>query len=442
MRKLPLLTFLACAMAFSIAPHPAFAAQDLPRITATYALGVEPTALAVTAQGTYAVTANAGPATASIINLATGVISTVSVGTSPRGVVTTPDGISAYVSNYVADSVSVINIAQATATTTISNVQDPGSGIVSGDGQTVLIPNGGLVANTITKISTASNTTSGTISATVPGCLTASPDGDTFYTCLNTATSAGIGTVSSGTVTAVSLTAGSPGSSGAFSPDGATLYVTQYNADSVAVIDVANRSLRRTTAVGDRPNSIAVSPDGSRVFVADGNSNSLSILGSDGALLSTTSVSAAPQEVAVSNDGQYVLVTTTNDSLEVFDATGSTLLTSIALGGFPRAMKVSPTGNFAVIAVEDIDSVLTISLPPRAALGPQVPTAAMQQFGRAFDQGCSTAPTDLADFPALGPAVRNDGWGASWAQWPNGGTGGFVCTRQPYYTTRGAWGVR
>lgn len=102
------------------------------------------------------------------------------------------------------------------------------------------------------------------------------------------------------------------------------------------------------------------------------------------------------------------------------------------LGGqlFSRLSEGSRAGQF------------TFGLPLRPASGDQVPTAAMQQFGRAESDTCGAQPADLADFPALGDRVKDIGWGASWAQWPNGGTGGFVCTRQPYYTNLGTWSVR
>lgn len=84
----------------------------------------------------------------------------------------------------------------------------------------------------------------------------------------------------------------------------------------------------------------------------------------------------------------------------------------------------------------------TFGLPPLpAASSDQVPTAAIQQFVRPADGDCSAVPADFVDLPGL-DKLRHVGWGQSWAQWPNGGTGGFVCSRQPYYTSAGTWAVR
>jgi hypothetical protein len=34
------------------------------------------------------------------------------------------------------------------------------------------------------------------------------------------------------------------------------------------------------------------------------------------------------------------------------------------------------------------------------------------------------------------------GWSPSWAQWPNGNTGGYVCNKEIYMTGSGSWSSR
>ena len=74
------------------------------------------------------------------------------------------------------------------------------------------------------------------------------------------------------------------------------------------------------------------------------------------------------------------------------------------------------------------------------ASGNNVPTSPLQQFGRTEAGTCEQQPADLLDFPGVSH-LNGQSWGPSWAQWPNGGTGGFVCNRQPYYTNNGSWAV-
>ena len=65
-----------------------------------------------------------------------------------------------------------------------------------------------------------------------------------------------------------------------------------------------------------------------------------------------------------------------------------------------------------------------------------IPADLIQQF--AIDPGgdCTSlpAPIEVFDVPRAG------GWSKSWAQWPNEGAGGFVCTRQVMYQpSTGTW---
>lgn len=113
-------------------------------------------------------------------------------------------------------------------------------------------------------------------------------------------------------------------------------------------------------------------------------------------------------------------------------------------GSTPETTPQVVVGNqrFSRLAEGSRAGQFTFALPLQSATGNQVPTAPMQQFGRAESDECGVQPENLVDFPALGDRAKDVGWGPSWAQWPNGGTGGFVCTRQPYYTSTDTWAVR
>ena len=64
----------------------------------------------------------------------------------------------------------------------------------------------------------------------------------------------------------------------AISPDGALIYVTLTDADQVAVVDFASRSLLRKIDVGRWPRTIAVSNDGSRLAVGTSGDRGISIV--------------------------------------------------------------------------------------------------------------------------------------------------------------------
>lgn len=65
-----------------------------------------------------------------------------------------------------------------------------------------------------------------------------------------------------------------------------------------------------------------------------------------------------------------------------------------------------------------------------------VPPPALQQFGQPSSGTC-----DAAASPELNwGGATSGGWGVSWAQWMNGGTGGPVCTRMlSYAPSLGRW---
>nr|WP_268245875.1 IPT/TIG domain-containing protein [Streptomyces chryseus] len=78
-------------------------------------------------------------------------------------------------------------------------------------------------------------------------------------------------------VTATITTAGNPIVS-AFSPDGATAYVTSYSSNSLAVIDTATNTVTENAPVGSGPYGVAVSPDGTLAYVANNASATLDVL--------------------------------------------------------------------------------------------------------------------------------------------------------------------
>src|SRR5215472_1639850 len=55
----------------------------------------------------------------------------------------------------------------------------------------------------------------------------------------------------------------------AVTPDGSTVYVANHDANTVAVIDTASNTVAATIPVGNNPYGVAVTPDGSTVYVAN-----------------------------------------------------------------------------------------------------------------------------------------------------------------------------
>ena len=105
-------------------------------------------------------------------------------------------------------------------------------------------------------------------------------------------------------------------------------------------------------------------------------------------------------------------------------------------GSFTRVLQA---GSVSVdVSVSDLFSEFNTfsTIRVTAVSAGDIPADLIQQF--AIDPGgdCTSvpAPIELFDVPRAG------GWSKSWAQWPNEGAGGFVCTRQVMYQpSTGTW---
>ena len=123
---------------------------------------------------------------------------------------------------------------------------------------------------------------------------------------------------------------------------------------------------------------------------------------------------------------------------------------SSALLGIPHPFKIlgTPTEVGVVVNItNNFDRVLLATLIFRSSPAssssdvdqthPLTPSI-VQQFAKPTIGTClAAAPTSLN-----WSGVSSGGWGESWAQWPNGGAGGPVCTRTlTYSAAQSAWVV-
>lgn len=97
----------------------------------------------------------------------------------------------------------------------------------------------------------------------------------------------------------------------------------------------------------------------------------------------------------------------TLDEVAIWDQALSTSeIQSLASGG-----AIQPGGSSSTI---DLD---------------QVPPPVFQEVGRSADDVCDAFTDPTLDWSG----VSSDGWQGSWREWPNSGTGGFVCARRLVY---------
>jgi len=133
---------------------------------------------------------------------------------------------------------------------------------------------------------------------------------------------------------------------------------------------------------------------------------------------------------AVTAGTTYAIVATTTDDSNV---TGgfSWYYTSAYIGGDAArnaggGWNPEPTYPAFTFATYVLTSSSSSSSVP--ATGPADVT---QQFGRPIADTCNDAAPESMNWSG----VSSSGWGESWAQWINGGSGGPVCTRTLVYST-------
>ncbi len=181
----------------------------------------------------------------------------------------TPDGGRVYVTNNNFDRVAVIDTSTNTVVTTVP--------IGSGGGRTLAVTPGGdhvYVAGTdagVSVVSTATNTVVDTIDVNA-GDVAMDPGGARAYMVGFTPPSVLVVSLPSNTV--VPFSVGSSPSGLAATPDGALLYVSDFYAGLVSVVDTSSMTVLDTIPV-HRPFGLttAVAPTGSGYSVSDSSTN-------------------------------------------------------------------------------------------------------------------------------------------------------------------------
>ena len=119
-------------------------------------------------------------------------------------------------------------------------------------------------------------------------------------------------------------------------------------------------------------------------------------------------------------------------SLSSFSAGSATSFTATFSGPTAR------TARFTLTDGASNSQVITFNATPTGGGGQSSdsepsaePAPIQQQFGKPSSGTCDAAAPATLNWSG----VASTGWGESWAQWMNGGSGGAVCTRTLVYNT-------
>ena len=182
-------------------------------------------------------------------------------------------------------------------------------------------------------ISTATDDVTATLLLpSAPEQVAFSPSGATVYV----TTAAGLWVFNTAThqVTSVIRGLGDPHGI-AVSPDGSTVYVTNTADNVVEVIDAATAKVTGTIPVGQLPWGLALSAKGGTLYVADPDSNQVSVISTaTDTVTSTISLAGGPDTLALAPDGSQLWICgLTSSILTVVNTSNDSVVGSLNLGG-------------------------------------------------------------------------------------------------------------
>lgn len=246
-------------------------------VVSTIKVGKEPRGIAVNPVTPTAYITNFEDDTLSVINTATSTVTDTiplregTVQKGPQGIVVSPDGAKIYVVNGHDNSVSVVNPLTKTVTTNIPVGLQPQDIALTKDGSRAFVTNYG--GNSVSVINTQTDTVTATIAvgkgpdgiATSPLSDSthayvahfAEPDGTAFA--IDTSTNTTVGNA---------LTLSFQPTKVTFAPNGKKVYISNFLADLVSVIDPVANTILSSLSVADHPEGIAITPNGKRIYVA------------------------------------------------------------------------------------------------------------------------------------------------------------------------------
>jgi YVTN family beta-propeller protein len=227
------------------------------------------------------------------------------------------------------------------------------SGIVAApDNKAVYVVNSTNISAIDTKQNKVTKTFPSGVSFGTAG-LAISPDGQTLYCALEGYNTLQVISIASGTVTQTFAVGNLPGTP-AVSPDGALIYVPNFNDGTVTVI--SNGAVQATIAVGGSPDGVVFSPDGSTAYVAGG------IGGDDGTgyvvLVNTATETVAatitlptPVNGAVISPNGSILYCPGNNAVYAVDSKTETIVDTFSYPGKDGAVNL--LGYSALLSVND-----------------------------------------------------------------------------------------
>jgi YVTN family beta-propeller protein len=321
-------------------------------VVATVGVGNNPGTVAITPDGASAYITNRLSDNVSVLSLVSNtVVATIPVGALPWGVAVTPDGSRVFVANRTGNTVSIINTATNTVVGSIPLTGGPSALAMSADGTRLYAAR--FLTNQVTAIDTATLTPVATVAVgTGPLDIALSDDGAFAFTAnYNAATVSVLALPAMSVVATVPVGTNPYGVDAAGRGSGVRAFVANsvVTGNTVSEIGVGGGGwgVLRTIPVPGRPVDVALSADGGRLYVTQYDAGSLAAVSvANGAILSTTPLTPGIAGIALSPDGSRAVVLKLASA--PFTATVIALVPQVRLGSARSVRGKTATGEATV----------------------------------------------------------------------------------------------
>ena len=135
--------------------------------------------------------------------------------------------------------------------------------------------------------------------------------------------------------------------------NGNVLYIAEYTANAIAVMDAAKGTVSRRVSLPGPPGGLALSPDGKTLFVTGAMPDGCVWFVETGALRvrNTVTVGHTPGAPVVSPDGHVLYVANRfNNTISIIDVAGATETARVAVAREPVAAGITPDGALLYVA--------------------------------------------------------------------------------------------
>lgn len=151
----------------------------------------------------------------------------------------------------------------------------------------------------------------------------------------------------------------------ALSPDGSKIYATSYGTDQLLEIDLAEKMVTRSVAVGSTPLGLAIDGQSKTAIVACKDSGTVTFVDLEAfRVIADLKVGGRPNSVAMSPRGYTAYVSsygrTREGSLHIIDVRDRSLAASIKMGVSPFSIAVSPLTELVYVVMGGSNEVWVV----------------------------------------------------------------------------------